>query len=67
MESYMMPNNQPYRILGYLSGLQSNLVPLASSSRVYVKVQVELLPETLYPVQGSRFPKLAHPKYGRDL
>ena len=60
-----MPNNQPCRILGCLSGHLSNLAPLASNNRGYVKVPVELLLGILYQVQGSRFPKLAHPKYGR--
>ena len=60
-----MPNNQPCRILGCLSGPLSNLAPLASNIRGCVKVQVELLLGILYQVQGSRFPKLARPKYGR--
>ena len=60
-----MPNNQPCRILGCLSGHLSNLAPLVSNIRGYVKVQVELLLGILYQVQGSRFPILARPKYGR--
>ena len=60
-----MPNNQPYRSRGYLLGLLSNLVPLASNIRGYGMALVELLLETLYQVQGSRFPILVHPKYDR--